>query len=142
VGDLGNKFGDEAEYTLIPGLPEKFKRFGFSFGSISRNKKIDNDEHDIHTEVDAFLENGTQAMAVEVKAKLQKSDVDRHIARMEKLRAYADLYGDKRDFFGALAATIVTESPGNYALEKGFYVIEPAGEDVKVTKPGSRPKIW
>jgi hypothetical protein len=34
AGDLDNKFGDEAEYTLIPGLPEKFKQFGFDFGVI------------------------------------------------------------------------------------------------------------
>ncbi|MDR1618234.1 MAG: hypothetical protein LBS06_04200, partial [Treponema sp.] len=91
VGDLGNKFGDEAEHTLIPGLPEKFKQFGFDFGAISRNRKINNEKHNIHAEIDAFLENGTQAMAVEVKAKLQKADVDNHIRRMEKLRRYADL---------------------------------------------------
>jgi hypothetical protein len=142
VGDLGNKFGDEAEYTMIPGLPEKFKKFGFDFGSISRNKKINNAKHNIHAEIDAFLENGTQAMAVEVKAKLQNTDVDDHIRRMEKLRKYADLFGDKRELFGALAATIVQEKPRNYALENGFYVIEPSGEDVKVIKPDSDPKVW
>jgi hypothetical protein len=142
VGDLGNKFGDEAECTLIPGLPEKFKHFGFDFGVISRNRKINNDKHNIHAEVDAFLENGTQAMAVEVKAKLQKADVDNHIRRMEKLRAYADLFGDKREFFGALAATVVHDKERAYALEKGFYVIEPSGEDVKVTKPDSDPQVW
>jgi hypothetical protein len=142
VGDLGNKFGDEAEYTLVPGLPEKFKQFGFDFGVISRNRKINNDEHDIHAEIDAFLENGTQAMAVEVKAKLQKADVDGHIERMEKLRRYADLYGDRREFFGALAATVVQEKARDYALENGFYVIEPSGEDVKVTKPDSDPRVW
>ena len=142
VGDLGNKFGDEAEYTLVPGLPEKFRQFGFDFGAISRNKKINNDKHNIHAEIDAFLENGTQAMAVEVKAKLQKADVDGHIERMEKLRGYADLYGDKREFFGALAATVVQEKARDYALENGFYVIEPSGEDVKVTKPDSDPRVW
>jgi hypothetical protein len=142
VGDLGNKFGDEAEYTMIPGLPEKFKQFGFNFDAISRNKKINNDEHGIHAEIDAFLENGTQAMAVEVKAKLQNSDVDDHIKRMEKLRTYADIYGDKRELFGAVAATVVNEKPKSYALENGFYVIEPSGEDVKVIKPGSDPRVW
>ncbi|GHT68492.1 hypothetical protein FACS1894110_16130 [Spirochaetia bacterium] len=142
VGDLGNKFGDEAEYTMLPGLPEKFKQFGFDFGVINRNRKINNDEHDIHAEIDAFLENGTQAMAVEVKAKLQNSDVDDHIKRMEKIRKYADIYGDKREFFGALAATVVNEKSKNYALENGFYVIEPSGEDVKVIKPGSDPRVW
>jgi hypothetical protein len=142
VGDLGNKFGDEAEHTLIPGLPEKFRQFGFDFGAISRNKKIHNDKHNIHAEIDAFLENGTQAMAVEVKAKLQKADVDDHIKRMEKLRRYADLYGDSRDLFGALAATVVHNKEKEYALTNGFYVIEPSGEDVKVTKPDSDSGVW
>jgi hypothetical protein len=29
-----------------------------------------------------------------------------------------------------------------YALSKGFYMIMPSGEDVKVTKPVSGPGIW
>jgi hypothetical protein len=142
VGDLGNKFGEDAEYTLIPSLPEKFKRFGFNFGVMNRNRKINDNEHNIHAEVDAFLENGVQMMAVEVKAKLQKAGVDDHIKRMEKLRAYADLHDDKRDLFGALAATVVSKKEKDYALEKGFFVIEPSGEDVTVTKPSANPKIW
>jgi hypothetical protein len=142
VGDLGNKFGDEAESTLVPGLPEKFKQFNFDFDSMSRNRKINNKEYDIRAEIDAFLENGTQAMAVEVKAKLQKADVDSHVSRMEKLRRYADLRGDKRDYFGAMAATVVAERERDYALENGFYVIEPSGEDVKVTKPESSARVW
>jgi hypothetical protein len=81
-------------------------------------------------------------MAVEVKAKLQKGDVDEHIRRMEKLRKYADLFGDKREFFGALAATVMTEKARDYALENGFYVIEPSGEDVKVSKPDLAPRVW
>jgi hypothetical protein len=70
------------------------------------------------------------------------ADVDKHILRMEKLRKHADLCGDKRDLFGALAATIVDREPRDYALEKGFYVIEPSGEDVKVTPPEADPGIW
>ncbi|GHV29931.1 hypothetical protein AGMMS4952_16300 [Spirochaetia bacterium] len=110
--------------------------------TINENRKINNDRHDIHAEIDAFLENGTQAMAVEVKAKLQNSHVDDHIKRMEKLRKYADIFGDKREFYGALAATVVNEKSKNYALENGFYIIEPSGEDVKIIKPGSDPKVW
>ncbi|GHU76672.1 hypothetical protein FACS189461_4530 [Spirochaetia bacterium] len=142
VGDLGNKFGDEAEHTMLPALPEKFKQFGFDFGAICRNKKINSDKYGIHAEIDAFLENGTQAMAVEVKAKLQTGDVDYHIKRMEKLRKYADIFGDKRELFGALAATIVQEEPREYALKNGFFVIEPSGEDVKIIQPGSAPRVW
>jgi hypothetical protein len=142
VGDLGNKFGEDAEHTLIPGLPEKLKPAGFNFGSISRKRKINDDEHNIRAEVDAFLENGTQMMAVEVKAKLHRADVDGHIRRMEKIRAYADLHGDKRDLFGALAATVVTDEERNYALKKGLFVIEPSGEDITVTEPAVSPRVW
>jgi hypothetical protein len=46
-----------------------------------------------------------------------------------------------REFFGAIAATIVDKSAKEYALKKGFFVIEPSGEDVKVTKPVSA-KVW
>jgi hypothetical protein len=109
---------------------------------MSLNKKINNREHDLRAEIDAFLENGAQAMAVEVKAKLQKADVDSHVSRMEKLRRYADLRGDKRAYFGAVAATVVAEKERDYALENGFYVIEPSGEDVKVTKPESSARVW
>jgi hypothetical protein len=142
VGDLGNKFGEEAEYTLVPGLLEKFKQMRLEFDSICRNKKIKDPGHDIYAEVDTFLENGSQAMAVEVKAKLHKADVDGHVRRMEKLRAHADLHGDRRDLFGAMAATVVGEGERNYALRNGFFVIEPSGEDVTVTGPAGSPRVW
>jgi hypothetical protein len=142
VGDLGNKFGEDAEHTLVPGLPEKFRQLKLDFDSLSRNKKINDKKHNIHAEVDAYLENGSQTMAVEVKSKLQKADVDNHIKRMEKLRAYADLHGDKRDLYGALAATVVNDEEREYALEKGFFIIEPSGEDVTVTEPFASPRVW
>jgi hypothetical protein len=142
VGDLGNKFGEDAEHTLIPGLQEKFRRLKLDFDSMSCNRKINDNKHNIHAEIDAYLENGIQTMAVEVKSKLQKADVDNHIKRMEKLRSYADLHGDKRDLYGALAAIVVNDDEREYALENGFFVIEPSGEDVKVTEPAANPKIW
>jgi hypothetical protein len=141
LGRLSNKLGDMAEYTLLPNLPEKFKEFGFTFQVINRNRKIADEEHGIYAEVDAFLENGSQAMAVEVKTTLRHDDVDSHVKRMEKIRRFADLHNDKRDFFGAMAATVNDEDTKRYALKQGFYIIEPSGEDVKILKPASE-KIW
>ncbi|MDR2446849.1 MAG: hypothetical protein LBD58_06110 [Treponema sp.] len=81
-------------------------------------------------------------MAVEGKAKLQTADADSHIKRMEKLRGYAESHGDRRELSGALAAAVVSNKERDYALENGFYVIEPSGEDVKITKPDADPKVW
>ncbi|MDR1220524.1 MAG: hypothetical protein LBK73_13075 [Treponema sp.] len=105
-------------------MPEKFKQFGFDFGLISRNKKINDDERGIHAEIGAFLENSVQTMAIKVKAKLQMADVGNHIKRMKKLRGCVGLHGDRRELFGAPAATAVS------------------GEDVKITKPDADHMVW
>ena len=142
VGDLGNRFGDIAEHFLTPDLRRKFKKFGFAFGKISRNLEWENEEHNLLMEFDALLENGTQAMIVEVKAKLDKKDIDEQINRMEKVRRYADLNNDTRQFYCAMATMSAKKEVIKYTLENGFYLIMPSGEDVKVTAPESKPRFW
>jgi hypothetical protein len=134
--------GDIAERILVPGLLDKFEQFGFSFGDLSHNVKWKEKEHNLSMELDALLENGKQAMVVEVKAKLDKADIEEQVKRMEKVRRYADLKGDKRQFFCAMAALAAPDRVIEYALSKGFYMIMPSGEDVKVTKPVSGPMVW
>jgi hypothetical protein len=75
---------------------------------------------------------------------------------MERIRKYADEHGDKREFLGAIAAMIVKLKSKDYALKNGLFVIEPSrgepsplcgsveytGDDVKVTKPETEPRVW
>jgi hypothetical protein len=61
---------------------------------------------------------------------------------MEKIRKYADEHNDKRQFMGAMAATITDKSTREYALQQGLFVIEPSGENVKVTKPEGDVRVW
>jgi hypothetical protein len=81
-------------------------------------------------------------MAVEIKTTLEIEDINDHLKRMEKIRKYADEHGDKREFLGAIAAMIVNPKPKDYALKKGLFVIVPSGENVKVIKPETEPRIW
>jgi hypothetical protein len=141
IGGLNNTVGSLVERIMTPDLPRKFKQFGFTFGRITTIKWAYG-EGNIYTEIDGLLENGDQAMVVEVKTTLRREDIDDHLKRMEKVRKYADDHGDKRKFLGAMAAMITDKQTKEYALVKGFFVIEPSGEDVKVTKPASDPKVW
>jgi hypothetical protein len=138
IGDLSNTLGSLVEHILTPGLPQKFKKLGYSFNRIATYKFAEG----IYAQIDGMLENGTQAVAVEVKTTLRQMDIDDHLVRMDKIRKYADEHGDKRQFMGAIAATITDESSKKYALKKGLFVIEPSGEDVKVTKPDTEPRVW
>jgi hypothetical protein len=138
IGGISNTLGSIVEHILTPGLPKKFKKLGYSFNRIATYKFAEG----VWAQIDGMLENGEQAIAVEVKTTLRQSDIDEHIGRMEKIRKYADEHGDKRQFMGAIAATITDEASRNYALKKGLFVIEPSGDDVKVIKPQGEVKVW
>jgi hypothetical protein len=138
IGGLNNTLGSIVEHILTPSLPQKFKKLGYSFNRIATYKFAEG----VYAQIDGMLENGTQAVAVEVKTTLRQTDIDDHLLRMEKIRKYADEHGDKRQFMGAMAATITDENTRNYALKQGLFVIEPSGEDVKVIKPEKEPRIW
>ena len=144
IGKLSNRFGEVVEYMVVPSLAEKFQKFGFTFTRTQRDIEIKDREHGIFTEIDAFLENGDAVMIVETKTKPSAGDVDSHVERMEKMRLHADLHGDKRKYYGALAGAVVSESFKVYALKKGFFVVEPSGDSFVITKPEGEysPHIW
>jgi hypothetical protein len=128
---------------ILPNLVAKFDELGFTFTKANRTEITDR-EHAIFAEVDAFLENGDRVMVVEIKTKPNIDDINDHIARMEKLRTYADLHHDTRKYLGAMAGVVFSESEKTYALKKGFYVIEPSGDTFNITEPkGSyHPHEW
>jgi len=140
IGGLNNTLGSLVERIMTPDLPRKFKPLGFTFDRITTVKW--STDGNIYAEIDGLLENGTQAMAVEVKTTLEIEDINDHLKRMERIRKYADEHGDKREFLSAIAAMIVNPKPKKYALEKGLFVIIPSGENVKVIKPEAKPRIW
>jgi hypothetical protein len=144
LGKLTNRFGDVVEHMIVPNLVTKFREIGFEFTKAHRDTEIVDREHDLILEVDVFLENGDKVMAVEIKAKPNTADIDDHIERMEKLRAYADLHNDKRAYLGAVAGVVFSESEKIYALKKGFYVIEPSGETFNIIIPEGKyhPHEW
>jgi hypothetical protein len=55
-------------------------------------------------------------MVVEVKSKLNKEYVNNFIEKMEKVRRFADLKSDTRQFYGALAAMTADDTVIKYAL--------------------------
>jgi len=138
IGGLNNTLGSIVEHILTPGLPKKFKKLGYSFNRVATYKFAEG----VYAQIDGMLENGEQAVAVEVKTTLRQSDIDEHLARMEKIRKHADAHGDKRQFMGAMASTITDENTRSYALKQGLFVIEPSGEDVKVIKPKGEVRVW
>ena len=143
IGELGNRFGELAEHLVAPNINEKFNELGFTFEQVSQNHRISDASKRSIAEIDIMLENGDTVMAVEVKAKPVREDIDEHIKRLEILRRRADTRNDIRKFQGAIAGAIMTEAVRDYAHKAGFFVIGQTGDTVKITIPeGFTPREW
>jgi hypothetical protein len=127
---------------IAPNLRQKFRELGFNFPKANPNSDVSDYDNNIFLEIDVMLENGDKAMLVEVKTNLTTEDVQDHIKRLEKMRVYADLHGDKRTFLGAVAGVVITTNVKEYALKQGFFVIEPSGETFNIIPPNNKPKEW
>ena len=142
IGALTNLFGDVTEAMIAPKICEKFEEFGLYFPKANPNSRINDRVNKISFEVDIMLENGEKAMLIEVKTKLTIDRINYHLNRLEKMRKYANLHGDKRTFLGAVASIVMTDEVRDYALNQGFYFIEYAGENFYITPPNGKPKEW
>ena len=142
LGSLTNLFGEFTEYMVAPALRDKFADFGFDFQKSNRNVSIKDKVNQIFMEVDIILENGDKAMLIEIKTKLTIDKIHYHLERLEKMRSYADLHGDKRRFLGGIAGVVVPDEERSYALNQGLYLIEPAGNTFNITSPKGNPKEW
>ncbi|MCL1812489.1 MAG: hypothetical protein FWG29_03080 [Treponema sp.] len=142
IGALTNLFGDVTEAMIAPKICEKFDEFRFNFLRANSNVRFNDRVNNISFEVDIILENGDKAMLVEVKTKLTVERVNKNIERLEKMRKYADLHGDKRIFLGAVAGIVVTDEVRDYALNQGLYFLVYSGENFYITPPNGKPKEW
>jgi len=141
-GDFTNSFGEMVEYMVAPNLQDRFFDEGLDFPEVSNDIKIKDKKSGISLQIDVYLESSDRGMLVEVKADLSISDINAHIQRLEKMRRYADLRGDKRVFLGAVAGVVVNDIVRKYALAQGFYLIEPSDQTFSITPPHTRPKEW
>jgi hypothetical protein len=141
-GEFTRRFGEVVEYMIAPNLCEKFRELGYEFPRANSGTRVEDYVNHLHFEIDFMLENGDKAMLVEVKTKLTTEHVNEHIERLEKMRKYADLRGDRRSFLGAVAGVVMTSNVKEYALKQGFFVVEPSGETFTITPPDNKPKEW
>jgi predicted AAA+ superfamily ATPase len=120
MGDLTHRFGEVAEHLVLPNIIEKFNTLGYDFVGTGRERKFkDRQTGRFGVEVDILLENGSYSIAVEVKVKPDKRDVEDHIKRLEFLRRYKDDVGDKREIRGALAGGDIGGRGAGGGVERG-----------------------
>ena len=123
LGYFGRTLGGVSELLLVPGICEKMNVHGHCFTRIGPNKIIRNDRKTL-TEIDLMLENGEEAMAVEIKTNLSAKWVNKHLERLKLMRRHENVTGLKgRVLFGAVAGIVIDRDARDLALENGMYVV-------------------
>jgi hypothetical protein len=154
-GKWGNQLGEIIEHMVKPNLIPKFREMGFDFDKVSPQAVIEDRVNNVFMEIDVTLENGDKVMIVEVKSKPTTEDIADHVERMAKVKAHAELHGDRRKFLGAVAGMVFNDNEKAFAMKNGFFVIEPSrgepspigsvevtGETFNITPPDGQPKEW
>jgi hypothetical protein len=141
-GDFSNRFGEIVEYMVAPNLREKFSEKGLDFPRVTSDFDVADHKNNIYLEADVILENGDKVMLVETKTKPTTGDVKEHIKRLQKMRLYADIHGDKRKYLGAVAGVVMTKNVRQYILTQGMFAVEPSGETFNITAPEGQPREW
>lgn len=140
LGKLGNRLGEFVESQVRPAAVRLFRERGIEVQEISSDLSLQTGQDGI--EIDIFVVNGTEAIAIEVKSKLSKDDVDEHLERLVKFKRLLPRY-QSFNILGAVAAMVIPSDVARYAYRKGLFVIAQSGEDLVILNDEKfTPKIW
>jgi hypothetical protein len=136
-------FGKVPKRLLRRHIQEKFDALNYTFTVISYETTFHEPAWSALSELDYRFEGNEAVMAVKIETKLCREDVEELIRLMELLRAFLDSWKNRKKTFGAVATEAASDDMREYVLARGFYLIEPSGDTVKVTVPeGFTPRVW
>jgi hypothetical protein len=140
LGQLGNRLGEFVEYQVRPAAVKLFRERGIDVHEISTDLAVQKNGQGL--EIDLLVVNSDEAIAIEVKSKLDKDDIDEHLERLSKFKQLLPRYQPLK-ILGAVAAMVVPDQIASYAYRKGLFVIAQSGEDLMILNDAKfHPKAW
>jgi hypothetical protein len=145
VGDLNNRLGEIVELVVLPGLMEKMNTlYGHKFDNVSPRKKFTADGQQ-YAEIDLFLENGEEVMAVEAKTRFTLGMAHDFVNRVKLLRKHEIKAGlADKTIYAAIAGIGFDTNAKVFASEKGLYLVEIDYDNnkVKIAPPKDAVGKW
>ena len=117
-----SQMGHVVEGLMEPSALALFQQSGFNLCKCWKGMKGKRKDLGMEMEVDLFLHDTTDAVAVEVKTTCRKEDVDHFIKQMGRFAAVFPEYAGVNVYL-AMAAINYDYESDKYAAEKGVFVI-------------------
>ena len=140
IGELGNRLGEFVEWQVRPSAVRLFQERGIEVHEFYPEVSVQRGDEGL--EIDLLVVNDTDAILIEVKAKLTQKDVDDHLERLGKFKQFMPRYRDVKAL-GAVAGMVVPKDVARYAYRKGLFVLAQSGETLIILNDKQfRPKVW
>jgi RecB family endonuclease NucS len=140
VAGLTTRWGQFVENLVEPSVVRLFQERGILVQETSRRMRSQRPGAEM--EIDIFAVDGDVAVAIEVKSRLSRQDVDDFLARLDRFRQAFPHYSDYR-IYGAVAGIEVDEGVDRYAYQQGLFVLKQTGDMVLIANDTTfQPTAW
>ena len=140
VGKLTTRWGQFVENLVEPGVVRLFQARGIAVKET--HPRIKAKRSTVAMEIDILAVDDDVAVAVEVKSRLSKTDVDDFLDRLAHFKEAFPRYADVK-LNGAVAGIEIDFGVDLYAYRQGLFVIKQSGETVEIANDETfKPKIW
>lgn len=137
---LTGKWSKFVEGLIAPATERLFRERGIEVDKVFQRVKTRRNGSEM--EVDILAINGEYAVLIEAKSTLKIEDVNEHIGRLEKFKAFFPEYSGRK-VVGAVGGIVIEEDSDKYAYRNGLFVIGESGETaVILNDKGFKPKVW
>lgn len=140
VSRLGSRWGQFVENLVEPAVVQLFQARGIEVQETYRRLKSKRPAAPM--EIDIFAVNGAVAVAIEVKSRLSRRDVDDFLEKLQRFKQSFIHFQDYR-LYGAVAAIEIDENIDRYAYQRGLFVIRQQGDAVEIVNNATfQPAAW
>ncbi len=140
VDGLTTRWGQFVENLVEPSVVRLFRERGIDVQETTRRMRSQRPGAEM--EIDILAINGDSAVAVEVKSRLSRQDVDDFLARLGRFKRSFPHYMNYQ-IYGAVAGIEIDAGVDRYAYQQGLFVIKQTGDTVTIANNAAfRPTAW
>ena len=140
VAGLTTRWGQFVENLVEPSVVRLFQERGIEVQETAR--PIKSYRPGAAMEIDIFAVNGDVAVAIEVKSRLSRQDVEDFLARLGRFRQAFPHYAEYQ-LYGAVAGIEIDAGVDRYAYQQGLFVIRQTGDTVAIANDVTfQPAAW
>jgi hypothetical protein len=140
VAGLTTRWGHFVENLVEPSVVRLFQERGIEVQETARRLK--SQRPGLQMEIDILAIDGEVAVAIEVKSRLSRQDVDDFLTRLGQFKQ-AFPHFRSFDIYGAVAGIEIDEGVDLYAYQRGLFVIKQTGDTVTIANDVAfRPVAW